>query len=189
MQWLETFTVVMRSQMTTLRERIENPERMIHQLILDMEEELEIARERISGALADEKHLHSETEKLEAEVECWLERATQSLRRGDESSAKNALEHKRRAEDRAKTLAEVYRTQQEQTRRLEEAFGDLEDKIRQARRKQRLLLAKMALSQLHDQLEELGVESDGRSLSENAGKEQLEREFQELKRRVHAGEA
>jgi phage shock protein A len=191
MQWLETFTVVMRSQVTTFREKIENPERMIHQLILDMEEELEQARVRVSAAMADERQLETEVQKLKAEQEQWLELATQALKRNEEASAKSALETKRRVEDREKSLVEVHETQVAQTRKLQEAFRDLEGKIRQARRKQRLLLAKMSLCQLHDHLDEYGVETDdiGNNLAEQDRKEQLEREFEELKRRVETNDA
>ena len=191
MQWLETFTLIMRSQVTTLREKIEDPERMIHQLILDMEEELETARKGVACALADEQQLATESERLQAEVQTWLDRASRALRQGDDSSAKSALEQKRRAEDRAQIFAEIHETQTQQTRQLEDAFRGLEDKIRQARRKQRLLLAQMALCQLHDHLEEYGVEAEesDRGYSERDRKEQLEREFEELKRRVQSEEA
>ena len=54
MKWLESFTLVMKSSITTLRERIEDPERMLHQLICDMEEELYRVRESVAGAIADE---------------------------------------------------------------------------------------------------------------------------------------
>jgi phage shock protein A len=187
MQWLETFTLVMRSQMTMLRERIENPERMIHQLILDMEEELELARRRIAEALADETHLAQEVARAETQAGLWLERATDAVRKGDEALAKSALEQKRRAEDRAVSLKEVLKTQEVETQKLQDAFRDLEDKLRMARRQQRLLLAKMALCQLNDHLDEYGVEADDGGeggLSDRAGKEQLEREFEEHKRRV-----
>ncbi len=96
MKWLDTFTLIMRSQITTIREKIEDPERMIHQLILDMEEELEIARERIAGAIADEIQLGKEVEKLRTEADTWMDRATKALKRGDEATAKSALEQKRR---------------------------------------------------------------------------------------------
>ena len=191
MQWLDTFTLVMRSQMATLRERVDNPERMIHQLILDMEEELEVARERMAGAMGDELQLGREVEKLAADANLWMERATEALKVGDEAAAKSALARKRATEERRVTLREVYETQREQTRKLQEAFEDLEHKIRQARRKQRLLLAKIALCQLHDHLDEYGVEADelDRALSEQSRKEQLEREFEELKRRVKNSDA
>jgi phage shock protein A len=186
MQWLETFTLVMRSQMTLLRERIENPERMIHQLILDMEEELELARERIAEALADETHLTQEVERARTQARLSLERATEALRKGDEALAKSALEQKRRAEERASSLGEVQKTQEVETQKLQEAFRDLEDKLRKARRQQRLLLAKMALCQLEGHMDEYGIEGDELESGpfDKTGKEQLEREFEELKRRV-----
>lgn len=191
MQWLDTFTLVMRSQMTVLRERVENPERLIHQLILDMEEELEVARQRVAAAMADELLLGREVKNQAAKADHWMEQATQALKTGDETAAKAALARKRDAEERRVTLKEVYETQREQSRQLQEAFVDLEQKIRQARRKQRLLLAKMALSQLNDHLDEYGMEADelDKSLSEEHRKEQLERELEELKRRMENAEA
>jgi phage shock protein A len=186
MQWLETFTLVMRSRMTMLRERIENPERMIHQLILDMEEELELARGRIREALADEKHLAEEVQRANAQAQLGLARATEALRNGDEALAKSALEQKRRAEERAASLGEVQKTQEVETQKLQEAFRDLEDKLRKARRQQRLLLAKMAVCQLQDHLDEYGVEADesDNGTFDKTSQEELEREFEELKRRV-----
>ena len=191
MQWLDTFTLVMRSQMTVLRERVENPERLIHQLILDMEEELEVARQRVAAAMADELLLGREVENQAAKADHWMKQATQALKTGDETAAKAALARKRDAEERRITLKEVYETQREQSRQLQEAFLDLEQKIRQARRKQRFLLAKMALSQLNDHLDEYGMEAEelDKSLSEEYRKEQLERELAELKRRMENAEA
>ena len=52
MQWLSTFSFVMRSNITTLRERFADPERMLHQLIIDMDQELERVRASVAGAIA-----------------------------------------------------------------------------------------------------------------------------------------
>ncbi len=180
MKWLETFTLVMRSQITTLREKMEDPERMIHQLILDMEEELEIARERIAGAIADEIQLGKEVEKLRKEADRWMERATTSLQRGDEAAAKSALDQKCRAEERLESLVTVYETQQEETRKLQNAFRDLEDKIRQARHKQTLLLARMARAETAQQINRTMDRATGRSAFA---------QFNRLEQRIERSEA
>lgn len=191
MQWLDTFTLVMRTQTATLRERVENPRHLVHQLILDMEEELEVARQRVAAAVADELLLGREVENQAAKADSYMAQATEALKLGDESSAKAALARKRETEERRITLKEVYETQKEQARKLREAFLDLEQKIKQARRKQRILLAKLAISQLSDHLDEYGTEADelDQSLSEAHRQEQLEREFEELKRRMENAEA
>lgn len=144
MAWLESFTLVMRSSIATLREKIEDPERMLYQLIIDMEEELDRVRECVAGAIADEIQLGRKAEQARDEAAQWLERASSSLRRGDEGQAQAALEQKGLAEQRAERLAQEFAKQKEETAKLQRAVADLEDKIRQARQKQTLLLARLA---------------------------------------------
>lgn len=143
MNWLKSFSLVMRSSVTTLREKVEDPERMLHQLIIDMEEELDRVRAAVAGAIADEIQLGTKCRKEREEGQKWFERATTALRRGDEAGAKSALEHKVGHEQRADGLDREYAIQKEQTAKLQQAVRDLEDKIRQARQKQTLLLARL----------------------------------------------
>jgi phage shock protein A len=143
MQWLENFTLVMRSSITTLRDKIEDPERMLHQLIVDMEEELEAVREGVAEAIADEIQLGKRVQRAREDSDQWLERATTALKRNDEEASKQALDQKVFADERADTLQEEYQKQQQQTAKLQASLHDLEDKIRQARQKRTLLLARM----------------------------------------------
>jgi phage shock protein A len=143
MGWFESFTLVMRSSVTTLRERIEDPERMLYQLIVDMEEELNRVRCAVAAAIADEIQLGAKCRKAREESQQWFDRATAALKRGDEPAAKAALEHKVTAEQRADGLDKEFSLQKEQTAKLQQSVRDLEDKIRQARQKQTLLLARL----------------------------------------------
>ena len=104
MKWLDSFTFVMKSSITTLREKIEDPERMLHQLICDMEEELGTVRESVAAAIADEIQLSKQVDKANEAVKLWLERAQAAIQRNDESAAKDALDQKLRCEERVATL-------------------------------------------------------------------------------------
>jgi len=143
MKWLDNFTLVMRSSVTTLREKVEDPERMLHQLIVDMEEELDAVREGVAEAIADEIQLGKRVQKAREESDQWLDRATTAIKRNDEKASKQALDQKVFADERADTLQEEYQKQQDQTTKLQASLRDLEDKIRQARQKRTLLLARM----------------------------------------------
>ena len=143
MGWINTFSLVMRSSVTTLREKMEDPERMLHQLIIDMEEELDRVRGAVAAAIADEIQLGAKCRTTREESKSWFERATTAVRRGDESSAKAALEQKVLLEQRADDLEREYVKQKEQTAKLQHSVRELEDKIRQARQKQTLLLARL----------------------------------------------
>lgn len=147
MQWLNQFTFVMKSSITALREKIEDPERMLQQLIIDMEEEQQSVRRSVAEAIADEIQLGKQVDREREVAKEWFERATKALKRGDEATSKAALEQKMLGEKRAEDLNVQYEKQKTQTRKLQDAVRDLEDKLRQARQKRTLLLARLARSQ------------------------------------------
>jgi len=147
MNWMERFTLIMRSNVSLIREKIEDPERMLHQLVIDMEEELEAVRKSVAEAIADEILLRKRAMRARVEVDQWLERAKQALSRENEVSAKAALEQKGLAEERAEQLEIEHSRQKEQTEKLRRSVTDLEDKIRQARQKRTLLMARMNRAQ------------------------------------------
>jgi len=225
MNWFHNFSLIMRSSVTALRETVQDPERMIHQLLIDMEQELERVRESVASAIADEIQLRKQVEGAREEARQWLDRATAALRRGDEPGSKAALEQKVATEQRAAGLEGEYRKQQEQTAKLQRSVRDLEDKIRQARQKQTLLLARLvraeseqridralkqstsrsafaefgrlerrveraeAMSEAYDRLEGRDPTADelARQFDAHEQKEQMEKQFQDLKRRLDEG--
>ncbi len=143
MSWIESFSLVMRSSITSLRDKIEDPERLLNQMIIDMDEELIHVRESVAAAIADEILLRNKSRAAVDEAAQWDERAASALARGDESGARAALEQKILAEQRAGDLSKEHEKQRTETARLHDAVHDLEDKIRQARQKRTLLLARL----------------------------------------------
>lgn len=224
MKWLEQFTFVMRASLTTIRERVEDPERMLHQLLLDLEEELARVRGNVAEAIADEIQLGHRVERQRAEAQQWLARATEALKRGDDVRAQAALEQKVKVEERLVGLEQEYSTQQEQTAGLKQSVLEMEDRIRQAKQKQTLLLARLARAEsstvvtraldqtdgayaltqfarlearveraealhiAHTQLSDRDLKGEAleREFLEAARREQVAREFAELKDRVRS---
>lgn len=180
MKWLEDFTLVMKSSVTALRERIEDPERMLYQLICDMEEELEAVRTAVAGAIADEIVLARQRDDAVAAKEKWRERAEAAMKRGDETGARAALEQRMQSQERAETLSRSYNEQHAEVEKLGKSFRDLEDKIRQARHKQTLLCARLVRAQSSDRIQ--------RALDNSCG-ESAFAQFRRLERRVERAEA
>jgi phage shock protein A len=143
MKWLNQFSLVMRSSITSLREKVEDPERMLHQLIFDMQHELDIVRSRVAEAIADEIQMRKRCRRECEEVRTWQDRAETAMRKNDEATARSALEQKHSSQQRADRHEAEYTKQSDAVRRLQEAVRDLEDKIRQATQKKTLLMARM----------------------------------------------
>ena len=226
MKWLHTFSLVIRSNVSALFEQFENPELVLNQLIIDMEEELERVRASTAGVLADEIQLGKRVARARAEAAAWEQRATQALQRGDEAAARAALEQKVQADRRAETLDVEYRQHQAEAAKVHRALRDLETKIRQANHRRALLLARLtraesargvqrvlrqvddrsalaqferlearvdraeALETAYDRLEGRDPDAEAlkRQFEEQEQRERLQREFEELKRRVQPGE-
>ncbi len=144
MTWLSRFSLIMRSSITTIREQVEDPERMLHQLIIDMEDELDRVRHSVAEAVADEIQMRKRLERERADSETWSERARTAMKRNAEDVARQALEMKLAASQRADRLQEEHARQQSEVIKLQSAVRDLEDKIRQAKQKKTILTARMA---------------------------------------------
>ena len=144
MTWLSQFSLVMRSSITSLREKVEDPERMLFQLILDMDEELCGVRSSVAEAIADEIQMRKRAEREHVELQKWGERALAAMKRGDEASAKSALNQKLIISERFEQYSSQHATQLSEVTKLQNAVRDLEDKIRQAKQKKTLLTARMA---------------------------------------------
>lgn len=143
MGWLTRFNLVVRSSLTTLREKIEDPERMLHQLLVDMEEELQGVKAAVAEAIADEIQLGRRVERARANAERWMERARQAQESGEETAARSAVEQKIRVDQEVGTQSKEYEEQKRQTEKLRRAVENLEGKIRQARQRRAMLSARM----------------------------------------------
>jgi len=157
MAWLSQFSLVMRSSVTALREQIEDPERMLHQLIVDMQSELDSVRSSVAEAVADEILMRKRIERERSEEAKWFERATAAMGRGDETTARTALEQKLASTQRLEQYNTDHHKQATEVEKLKSSIRDLEDKIRQAQHKKTLLIARLArartTTKLHTALE------------------------------------
>lgn len=180
MKWIDSFTFVMRSSITSLREKVEDPERMLHQLICDMEDELAAVRASVAETLADEIQLAKQVEQAREQADEWATRAETAMKRGDEAAARSAIEQKLKLEERVEVLQDSYETQQSHTAKLQSAYRDLEDKIRQARHKRTILVARLSRAESASKINSALDRAQGTSAFA---------EFSRLEKRVERAEA
>ena len=180
MSWLKRFSLVIGTNVSALVERFEDPERMLNQLLLDMEEELERVRASTAGVIADEIQLGKRVAAARAEAGQWQDRALKAMRRGDDAVARSALEQKVLAEQRADGLEAQHHRQQAETAKLQDAVRDLEEKIRTATHRRALLAARLARADSSRSIDQVMRRADGSSALA---------QFNRLEKRVERSEA
>lgn len=137
------FTLFVKGSFNNLLDSVEDPERSLHQLVLDMERQLEAAKRAAAQAIANERRLEERIEGLHCETTSWEEAAGRSVERGREDDARSALANSEKASRQAKALSRQLEAQQEDTEAIRRSVVRLHEQIESARSRLQLLQAKM----------------------------------------------
>ena len=141
-----------RATTSDLLDKAEDPEKMIKQMISDLEAQKKKAKEQMTEAFALQKRLERDTEKEHQEAEKWEQKAILAVQNEKDDLAKEALtrknEHLRRALDFEKQL-EMHRNNADS---LKESYQTMEDKIDEIKRKQGLLSVKQKQAEAQENI-------------------------------------
>lgn len=139
----QRFTLLVKCSLDAMLEKFEDPERALHQLVIDMEEELEAAKRAAARAMANEDRLRSRIALHEKDARDWEASAERALKKDDEGGAREMLSRAERAERQRERLATELDTQARETADIRESVGRMHDRVRKARGRLELLQAKM----------------------------------------------
>lgn len=133
---------LIRSNLNDLVNRAEDPEKMLTQMLLDMQTQLVEAKKQVAVAIADEKRLRKQLDTEAAAAAEWEKKAMLAVKMGNDNLAREAI---LKQQEHAK-LAEGYQTQWDAQRQsvdqLKVALTQLNNKIEEAKRKKNLLVAR-----------------------------------------------
>src|SRR5580698_1611998 len=202
---------LIKSNLNDLISRSEDPEKMLNQVVLDMNNQLVEAKKQVAASIADEKRLAKQFEQETANSQEWERRAMMALRAGNEALAKEALARKREYDELAATLKDQWTKQKTAVEQLKKALRLLNDKIEEAKRKRNVLIARKkraeaqraiqeTMSGLRDQsafetfdrmsqkIDQIEAEAEAESdLAEEYTGDTLSSQFQQLER-THTGD-
>ncbi len=143
-------------------DKAEDPEKMLKQMVLEMEESVNKATLAVANAIANEKSLERKMEKARRDVSEWETKATQALQAGREDLARAALERKIIAEKNLQDLQPVYQQAKDTTNKLRSQLNSLKTKLDEARARQSTLIARSQAAKAQKQIAQSlsGVGSD-----------------------------
>ncbi|MBV9949833.1 MAG: PspA/IM30 family protein [Myxococcales bacterium] len=145
---------LIRSNLNDLISRSEDPEKMLNQVVLDMNNQLVEAKKQVAASIADEKRLAKQYEQEAANSQEWERRAMMALRAGNEALAKEALGRKREHDELAATYQEQWNKQKTAVDQLKKALRLLNEKIEEAKRKRNVLIARKKRAEAQKAIQE-----------------------------------
>ena len=133
---------VISSNVNDLISKAEKPEKMLNQLIIDMQEQLLESKKAVAMAIADEKKLERELANQEAQAQEWEKKAMLAVRAGKDDLAREALLRKQEYDNASSEYRKQWEAQKESVEKLKESLRELQNKIEEAQRKKNLLIAR-----------------------------------------------
>ncbi len=143
---------VFRANINDLISKAEDPEKMLNQMLIDMNEKLVEVKQEVAKALADEKRLQRQAEEEKRAAKNWEKKAMLAVEKGDDNLAMEALKRQKMAQANAQGFEEQYQQQKAAVDKLKTALNKLNDKIDEARRKKNLLIARAKRAKAQDKI-------------------------------------
>lgn len=141
MALLDRVATLVRANLNDLVDRAENPEKMLKQVILDMENQYLQVKTQVAIALAD-LHLLEKKKKDNAEKHAeWMRKAELAVGKNDDELARAALERAMSFQQLTDSFEQQIADQETQVEALKAALKKLELKLSEARGKTDLLIA------------------------------------------------
>jgi phage shock protein A len=141
MALLDRVATLVRANLNDLVDRAENPEKMLKQVILDMENQFIQVKTQVAIALAD-LHLLEKRKKENADKHAeWMRKAELAVDKKDDELARAALERAMSFQQLTESFDQQIADQEVQVEALKSALKKLELKLSEARGKADLLIA------------------------------------------------
>jgi phage shock protein A len=139
---LDRVSTLMRANINDLIDRAEDPEKVVRQLIVDMNSQLLQVKTQVAGSIADEKQLYARYTDNESKATEWQRRAELAVEKGQDDLAREALSRRNTFQQTADGFKEQYEQQAAQVETLKSALHQLEAKVQEAQTKEQLLIAR-----------------------------------------------
>jgi phage shock protein A len=141
MALLERVATLVRANLNDLIDKAEEPEKMIKQVILDMENQLLQVKTQVAISIADQHVLFNKLKENEENERQWMRRAEMALDKLDDALARTAVERSMSYKAMAAGFRQQVEDQKTQVENLKSALLKLQQKLEEAKAKSDTLIA------------------------------------------------
>jgi len=180
MALLERVSTLVRANLNDLIDQAEDPEKMIKQVILDMQNQLLQVKTQVAIAIADQHLLEKKQKENEDRHAEWNRRAELAVDKKDDELARAALERAMSYKELGESFAQQVADQKLEVESLKTALSKLDQKLSEAKAKADLLIAQ------HRRSRALGKAADAHMVIGDGSKAAA---FDRMKRKVARSEA
>jgi phage shock protein A len=180
MALMERVSTLVRANLNDLIDKAEDPEKMIKQVILDMQNQLLQVKTQVAIAIADQHLLEKKQKENEDKVAEWMRKAELAVDKKQDDLARASLLRVESYRELSQNFAQQVTDQKAQVENLKTALRQLDQKLAEAQAKADLLIAQ------HRRARAVGKASDAKI---NIGDGSKSAAFDRMKHKVVREEA
>ena len=180
MALLERVSTLIRANLNDLVDQAEHPEKMIKQVILDMQNQLMQVKTQVALAIADQHILEKKCRENQEREADWMRKAEMAVTKKQDDLARAALDRALSCKQMAAGFEQQVADQKTEVENLRQALHKLDQKLAEAEAKSDLLIAQ------HRRARALSRASDARMAAGDRGNAAT---FDRMKRKVQSAEA
>lgn len=151
---LDRMSRLIRANINDFIDNAEDPEKMLNELLREMQASIREARQQVANMIAQEKQLEAELQEAQMDSREWERKAETALKRDREDLAREALRRKRDADEIGMVYAGQLASQEELITKLRGQLKILEQKYEEAESKRNLLIARHRRAQAQKRITE-----------------------------------
>lgn len=155
MGFFDRVSRVVRANLNSLISQAEDPEKILEQTVLEMQDDLIQLRQAVAQAIATQKRTERQSSQAGTTADEWYRRAQLALQKGDEELAREALARRKSYQETADALKSQIQQQKGVVGKLKENMMKLENKLSEAKTKKDLYIARARSAKASQQLNEM----------------------------------
>lgn len=146
---------VVKANLNSLVGNAEDPEKVLEQVVMDMQEDLIQMRQAVAQAIATQKRTERQWKQSEATSEEWQRRAQLALQKGDEMLAREALVRRQPYLETAQAFRQQIEQQSQVVNKLKQDMHIVERKLAEAKTKKDMYIARARSAKASQQINEM----------------------------------
>jgi phage shock protein A len=163
MELIKRIVRVINANLNSFLDNAEDPEKVLEQTVMEMQENLVLLRQGIAQAIATQKRTERQAASAQSAAEEWYRRAQLALNQGHEPLAREALTKRHAYLETATALNNQIQQQNQLVVRLKQDMRTLELKIAEAKTKKDMFIARARAAQASYKLQDMLSEASATS--------------------------
>ena len=149
---MDRLSRLIRANVNDMIDRAEDPEKMIDQILRDMQENMTAARAQVAAMIAQEKELEADLTETRRLADEWGRKAERAVEAGKDDLAREALRRKRDHEENSRVYDQQLQVQESTVAKLKDQLRQLEAKYQSTLSQRDTMIARQRRARAQQQV-------------------------------------